>query len=68
MIKELGVVGHPSKLGGADTELEHQIILWRQMGIDVYICHTGDYDSNSLKMKEQIVNILNLDHGKIWGD
>lgn len=57
MIKELGVIGHPSKLGGADTELEHQIILWRQMGIDVYICHTGDYDSNSLKMKEQMLNI-----------
>lgn len=42
MIKEICVVGHPSKLGGADTELEHQIYLWRYMGIDVYIRRTGN--------------------------
>jgi len=57
MIKELCVIGHPSKLGGADTELEHQIILWREMGIDVYICNTGGHDLNSLLMKEQMIRL-----------
>jgi hypothetical protein len=57
MIKELCVIGHPSKLGGADTELEHQIILWREMGIDVYICNTSGYDFNSLLMKNQMLSL-----------
>lgn len=54
MIKELCVIGHPSKLGGADTELEHQIYLWREMGIDVYICHTGEFDQNAIAMKNSM--------------
>ena len=57
VIKELCVIGHPSKLGGADTELEHQIILWREMGIDVYICNTGGYDKNGLMMKQQMIDL-----------
>ena len=57
MIKELCVIGHPSKLGGADTELEHQIYLWREMGIDVYICHTGDLDDNLKIIQKQLLNI-----------
>lgn len=54
MIQQLCVIGHPSKLGGADTELEHQIYLWREMGIDIYICHTSDFDNNANKMREQM--------------
>lgn len=58
MINSLGVVGHPSRLGGADTELEHQIILWRDMGIEVYICHTGEFDDNNiLKVKKDMEDI-----------
>lgn len=58
MLKELCVIGHPSKLGGADTELDHQIRLWRQMGVDVHICHTGDdYDDNLLIMKKEMESI-----------
>jgi len=60
MIKELCVIGHPTKLGGADTELDHQIRLWRNMGIDVYICHTGDFhehDHNLQKMKQEMLNL-----------
>lgn len=57
MIKELCVIGHPSKLGGADTELEHQIRLWREMGIDVYICHTGYFDTNAQLMKKEMENL-----------
>jgi len=57
MIKELCVIGHPSRLGGADTELDHQIRLWREMGIDVYICHTGGFDDNLNKMKKSMLDI-----------
>jgi glycosyltransferase involved in cell wall biosynthesis len=55
MLKELCVIGHPSKLGGADTELDHQIRLWRHMGIDVYICHTGGFDDNLLIVKKEML-------------
>lgn len=41
MIKELCIIGHPSHLGGADTELLDQIKCWHKMGIKIYICHTG---------------------------
>ncbi|HYE21095.1 MAG TPA: glycosyltransferase [Tepidisphaeraceae bacterium] len=41
-MKELCVIGHPSTVGGADTELDHQIRCWQAMGIKVHICHTGD--------------------------
>jgi Glycosyl transferases group 1 len=51
MIKELCVVGHPSRLGGADTELDHQIRCWQTMGLTVHICHTGLVDANCLSMK-----------------
>jgi glycosyltransferase involved in cell wall biosynthesis len=57
MIKELCVIGHPSKLGGADTELDHQIHLWRDMGVDVYICHTGGFDDNLNIMKKEMLDI-----------
>ncbi|MCP3709797.1 glycosyltransferase [Paraburkholderia sp. CNPSo 3274] len=50
MIDELCVVGHPSKLGGADTELDHQIHCWQTMGIKVHICHTGEIDGDCLAM------------------
>jgi glycosyltransferase involved in cell wall biosynthesis len=70
MIKELCVIGHPSKLGGADTELEHQIYLWRKfMGIDVYICHTGGYDDNLKKMKKEMESIgCKYIDSKSWKD
>lgn len=57
MAKELCTVGAPSRLGGADTELEYQIILWRKAGIDVYICPTFDPDANALKMKAAMESI-----------
>ena len=57
MIKELCVVGHPSALGGADTELDHQIRLWRTMGIEVYICHTGGFDENLVKVRDQMLEL-----------
>jgi len=53
MIDELCVIGHPSRLGGADTELDHQIHCWQLMGIKVHICHTDALDANCFSMKEE---------------
>ncbi|MCB9875190.1 MAG: glycosyltransferase [Planctomycetaceae bacterium] len=50
-IDRLCVIGHPSRLGGADTELDHQIHCWQAMGVEVHICHTGDLDDNLRAMK-----------------
>src|SRR5262245_10208105 len=43
-MSEIWVSGSPSFLGGADTELYHQIILWRKNGIDVNIVPTCEPD------------------------
>ncbi len=50
MIDELCVIGHPSLLGGADTELDQQIRCWQRMGIKVHICHTSSLDENCRAM------------------
>ncbi len=42
MLSALCVVGHPSRLGGADTELDHQIRCWQYMGLEVHICPTAE--------------------------
>jgi len=54
-IDEICVIGHPSRLGGADTELDHQISCWIDMGIKVHICPTykPDYNQMNLKLKER---------------
>jgi hypothetical protein len=49
-VHELCVIGHPSLLGGADTELDHQIRCWQFMGITVHICPTGPLDQNLIAM------------------
>jgi hypothetical protein len=45
------IIGHPSPVGGADTELDHQIHCWQAMGVDVHICPTGPVDDNLRAMK-----------------
>lgn len=46
MLGDICIVGHPSRLGGADTELDHQIHCWQAMGIRVHVCHTGPIDEH----------------------
>ena len=41
---EIWVAGYPSFVGGADTELDHQITLWRQAGIEVHLCPVNGFD------------------------
>ena len=45
-MNDICIIGHPSKLGGADTELDHQIYVWQALGLKVHILHTGQIDSN----------------------
>lgn len=54
-MNELCVVGFPSRVGGADTELDHQIRVWQAMGLKVHLIHTGDLDDNlrSLRMEDR---------------
>jgi hypothetical protein len=56
-ISELCVIGHPSRVGGADTELDHQMRCWQAMGIEVHICHTGVVDDHlkSLRLEQRSV-------------
>ena len=41
-MREIYVYGFPSLYGGAGTELHHQIIVWRRMGIDVHMLPTNN--------------------------
>jgi len=50
MSKDLYVVGYPSKVGGADTELDQQIYAWQKLGITVHLIHTQAHDANSRAM------------------
>lgn len=50
MIKEICIIGHPSTLGGADTELLDQMHCWHKMGIKIYLLHTGVLSPNLTKM------------------
>lgn len=55
MIDNLCVIGHPSRLGGADTELDHQIYCWQAMGLEVHVCPTDPLNQNlkSMKLEER---------------
>ncbi|QDS91445.1 Glycosyl transferases group 1 [Roseimaritima multifibrata] len=46
MIDEICVIGFPSRLGGADTELDHQIRVWQHLGVKVHLIHTFPLDHN----------------------
>lgn len=41
-LKKIYVNGFPSLYGGAGTELHHQIIVWKHMGIDVHLIPTNN--------------------------
>ena len=38
---DICVIGYPSRVGGADTELDHQIRVWQALGVKVHLIHTG---------------------------
>ncbi len=55
MLNELCVIGYPSRVGGADTELDHQIHAWQALGVKVHLIPTGLLDDNlkSLGMEQR---------------
>lgn len=54
-MNELCVIGYPSRVGGADTELDHQIHVWQALGVRVHLIHTGAFDDNlrSMRMEDR---------------
>ena len=62
-IAELCVIGHPSRLGGADTELDHQIYCWQAMGLKVHICHTNPLDANARALRMEARNCIYHESG-----
>lgn len=46
LLDRIAVIGHPSRVGGADTELDHQIRCWHAMGVEVHLCPTGRLDGH----------------------
>ena len=50
MIKDLVIIGHPRMVGGANTELAHQMICWKEMGMNLYIMPT---DGNVTDLERQ---------------
>lgn len=53
---EIWVAGSPSFVGGADTELHHQIVLWRNHNVDVHIVPNNP-DAISADMSKLMLNI-----------
>lgn len=51
MFRDIVIIGYPSKLGGADTELDHQIHVWQALGLRVHVLHTGPIDANLKAMR-----------------
>jgi len=55
-MNEICVIGFPSRLGGADTELDHQIRVWQALGSKVHLIHTGPLDDNLRAMREEVLH------------
>jgi len=55
MIKEICVIGQPSLVGGADTELQDQCIVWNKMGLKIYFLPT----QTLTKLQEGLIQKLN---------
>lgn len=47
---EIWVAGYPSFIGGADTELDHNIDLWRMNGVDVNLVPLGGIDPAMMEL------------------
>ncbi len=46
---QIAIIGFPSNVGGADTELDHQIHVWMKMGLRVHIIPTNEHAGESKK-------------------
>lgn len=65
-IEKLFVNGFPCLYGGAGTELHHQIIVWRHMGIDVHLIPTNDGFKNEALYLEMIRRGVHIHAPNDW--
>ncbi len=65
-MNDICVVGYPSKLGGADTELDHQIRAWQALGLRVHLIPTGPLDDNLRAMRMDERECV-IHHPRDWG-
>lgn len=65
-IKKLFVNGFPCLYGGAGTELHHQIIVWRHMGIDVHLIPTSDGFENEALYLEMVKRGVTIHAPNDW--
>jgi len=54
MIKEIAICGHYSCLGGADSELLHQLFVFNKMNIRIHVCHTGTVHPHLKKLSDDL--------------
>ena len=65
-LKKVFVHGFPGLYGGAGTELHHQIIAWRHMGLEVHLIPSWDYHMEPLY--EEMVRLGVIMHAPCdWG-
>lgn len=70
---EIWVAGYPSFVGGADTEMDHQITLWRESGVEVHLCPVDGFnpEHHDPRMVESVVNrgchVHQYEHGIFAG-
>jgi len=50
-MNDIVIIGYPSKLRAADTELDPQLHVWQALGWRVHAIHTGDLDKNLRAMR-----------------
>ena len=65
---ELWVVGYASLFGGADTELDHNIDLWRSFGVEVHLVPTGGLNDAAMQSCERRGCITYRYHPGIFRD
>jgi hypothetical protein len=60
MIDSICVIGHNSKYGGADTELDHQMDVWaKKLGVTVHMMPTGT-------ITPELASMNNIERGVIY--
>lgn len=65
-LKKIYINGFPSLYGGAGTELHHQIIVWKYMGIDVHIIPTNNGFENEALYLEMLQRGVHIHAPSDW--
>ena len=66
-IERLFVHGFPGLYGGAGTELHHQVIAWRHMGVDVHLIPTNPGFREEPLYREMVERGVTVHNMNEWG-